>query len=453
MSVILTKNSKLYISSYIQRLLNKKVNLTVSSHVALMQIKIPFLKKIKIILIAFILFLFYFTKIFRITPKKNKIKENRIVLIYSLTKDQIFRDNSISKLHDFLVSKRFNMTEKNEILIECRGILRSRMYSNLIVTLDIPLKIFTTKFSLKQQMQLILLFFCKLIILVKSFNNSQYIYLVFKEYIFDENVYFAIANKNQVNKIITTPTAIQYQPISFEIQDFTVERVMLWYSTNNIPIRYKSRKPSIYERNLETSLKRMAIDTHWVWTNEHKKYLKKMTNSDILVKGSMVLYNPTKKLNGSKKYDIVIFDVTPQNSKSEFKDSIYSFPVAKEFIEDITESVKLVSQKLDRDISIYIKHKRSFAPNHSSKYIAYVDALAKNRQLSILPLDSDLYETIATSKIVIGFPFTSPVIIGQELKVPSIYYSSTNILVKYHQTNFIQSKFELRKYIETNLGK
>ena len=453
MSVPLTKNSKLYISSYMQRLLNKKVNLTASSHIELMQIKVPFLKKIKIILITFILFLFYFTKIFQITPKKNKTKENKIVLIYSLTKDQIFKDNSIAKLHDFLVSKKFNMTEKNEILIECRGILRSRIHSNLIVTLDIPLKIFTTKLSLKGQLKLLLVFFCKLTILVKSFNNSQYIYLVFKEYVFDENVYFAIANKNKMNKIITTPTAIQYQPISFEIPDFAVERVMLWYSTNSIPIKYKSRKTSIFEKDMENSLQCMAIDTHWVWTNEHKKYFKKITNSAILVKGSMVFYNPPKKLDSNKKYDVVIFDVTPQNSKSVFKDTIFSFPIAKEFIEDIIESVKLVSQKLDKNIDIYIKHKRNFAPTHSSKYIAYIDVLAKNRQLSVLPLDSDLYETIATSKIVIGFPFTSPVIIGQELKVPSIYYSSTKALAKYNQTSFIQSKLELRKYIETNLGK
>ena len=453
MSVPLTKNSNLFISSYMQRLLNKKVNLTVSSHIELMQIKVPFLKKIKIILITFILFLFYFTKILQITPKKNKTRGNKIVLIYSLTKNQIFKDNSISKLHDFLVSKKFNMTEKNEILIECRGILRSRIYSNLIVTLDIPLKIFTTKFSLKEQLKLLLVFFCKLTILVKSFNNSQYIYLVFREYVFDENVYFAIAKKNKMNKIITTTTAVQYQPISFEIPDFAVERIMLWYSTNSIPIKYKSRKTSIFEKNLENSSQRMAIDTHWVWTNEHKKYLMKMTNSTILVRGSMMFYNPPKKLDSNKKYDIVIFDVTPQNSKSVFKDTIYSFPVAKEFIEDIIESVKLVSQKLDRNIGIYIKHKRKFTPIHSSKYIAYIDVLAKNRQLSVLPLDSDLYETIATSKIVIGFPFTSPVIIGQELKVPSIYYSSTNTLVKYNQANFIQSKLELRKYIETNLGK
>jgi polysaccharide biosynthesis PFTS motif protein len=58
-----------------------------------------------------------------------------------------------------------------------------------------------------------------------------------------------------------------------------------------------------------------------------------------------------------------------------------------------------------------------------------------------------------SSKVLIGFPFTSPVIIGQELTVPSIFYSSANTLVKYNPTNFIQIEFELRKYIEISLGK
>lgn len=453
MEVSQLKNDKIYISSPIQRLIEKKVNLSTYGYSELIQIEVPFSKKIKAILIAFCLLFFYFIKIFQITPKKNRVKKNKIVLIYSLTKDQIFRDNSIYNLYDFLVSEKLNNTEKNETLIECRRILRSKKYSNLIVTLDIPLKIFTTKFSKKKQIKLILLFFHKLLILVKSFNNSQYIYLVFKEYIFDENVYLATKSKNQVAKIITTPTAIQYQPISFEIPNFSEERLMLWYSANSIPITYKSRKTSIFEKNLEASLRRMAIDTHWVWTSEHKKYLMKMTKSNILVKGSMVFYNPPRKLNRNKKYDIIIFDVTPQNNKSIFNDTIYSFSVAKEFMEEIIESVKLVSQKLDRNIGVYVKHKRSFGATHSSEYIAYIAELVKNGELSVLTSNIDLYESIAASKIVIGFPFTSPVIIGQELKIPSIYYSSTNMLFKYNKTDFVQSKLELTKYLEMNLGK
>ena len=145
--------------------------------------------------------------------------------------------------------------------------------------------------------------------------------------------------------------------------------------------------------------------------------------------------------------------MTPHNSKSVFRDTIYSFPVAKEFMEDIIKSVKLVSQKFDRDINIYIKHKRSFGSNHSSEYVTYIAGLVENGELSVLPLNIDLYESIAVSNIIIGFPFTSPVIIGQELKIPSIYYSSNNMLSKYNRIDFIQNKLELTKYLEINLGK
>ena len=145
--------------------------------------------------------------------------------------------------------------------------------------------------------------------------------------------------------------------------------------------------------------------------------------------------------------------MTPHNSKSIFRDTIYSFPVAKEFMEDIIKSVKLVSQKFDRDINIYVKHKRSFDSNHSSEYVTYIAGLVESGELSVLPLNSDLYESIAVSNIIIGFPFTSPVIIGQELKIPSIYYSSTNMLLKYKKTDFVQNKLGLTKYLEMNLGK
>ena len=466
MSMPLFKNDKIYISSSMMKLLNKKVNFffqnkfknthklkfTVFSNDELAQIKLPLLKKINIIIVAFSLLFLYFTKMFIHISESNKIKKNKTVLIFSLTKNQVFKDNSLNNLHNFLVRKKFNMTEKSEMLIECREVLRTKKYSNLIVTLDIPLKIFTIKFSLKQKWNLILIFSQKLLTLMKSFNNSQYMYLIFKEYIFDESVYLLTLNQDQVDMVVTTPGAIQYQPIIFEIPEFTGERVMLWYSSNTVPLRYKSKEASIVGKNSEIFLKHMAIDTHWVWTNEHKKFLMKVTNSTILVMGSMQFYNCPKKLNFNKKYDVIIFDVTPASGNSIFKDTMYTFPIAKEFIEDIIESVKLVSQKLDRDISIYIKHKRPFSQVNSSRYITYINKLVKNRQLFVLPIGVDLYETIAASKIVIGFPFTSPVIIGQELKVPSVHYSSSNILVKYNKTNFIQNKIELKKFLEKKLN-
>lgn len=455
------------ISSAIRHLLYKKVNISyqdalkstlkskfiVPNYNELLKIRVPFIKKIKTLLIAMSLFLLYFTKIFKIALKRNTIEKNKTVFIYSLTKDQIFKDNSLHEIQKFLTSEKFDIDEKNEILIECRRTWRTKKYSNLIVTLDIPLRIFSVSFSVKQQTQLLIIFLRKLMVLIKSFNNSQYIYLVFKEYIFDENVYLVIENKNQIDKLITGPGNHKYQPIIFEMSQFKGERVMLWYSSNSIPEQYKSKNSTNVSKRPEIYYKYSTINTHWVWTNLHKKYLMKMTNSNILVKGSMIFYNPPKNTNHNKQYDIVVFDVTPQNENSVFKNTIYTYPIAKQFIEDIIESVSLVSQKLDRDITIYLKHKRAFSKTHSTEYITYIEELTKNSQLFKMPFDTNLYNLIASSKIIIGFPFTSPVIIGKELKVPSIHYSSSNILVKYNKASFIQDKSKLKMFIENNLGK
>lgn len=468
MTAFKLKNSKVFGSSSMQKLLNKKVNVyfqensrntqrprfTIPNYNELKLIKVSFLKKIRIIAISFGLLFLYFTKMFVVISKSNKSKKNKTIFIFSLTKDQVFRDSSLHEFHNFLHSKKINMTKKNEILVECRGVLRTKKYSNLIVTLDIPLKVFTVKFSLQQKIVLMFEFSRRLSTLIKSFNNSQFMYLVYKEYIFDECVYLLFLSENQVNKVITGPGNFKYQPVIFEMSEYTGERIMIWYSANSVPIKYKSKLGNI-DRNYKLTegfLKQMKIDTHWVWTNQHKKYLRKLTGSNIFVKQSMVFYNCPKKINYSKKYDIVIFDVTPQNSKSEFSNTIYAFSPAKEFIDEVIESAMLVSQKLGRDISICIKHKRSFSKYHSSRYITYIDNLAENGKLFVLPLNTNLYKTIAESRMIIGYPFTSPVVIGQELKIPSIYYSSSNLLSKYHKNDFIQDKFMLRKFIEKKLG-
>ena len=52
-----------------------------------------------------------------------------------------------------------------------------------------------------------------------------------------------------------------------------------------------------------------------------------------------------------------------------------------------------------------------------------------------------------SSKALIGFPFSSSVIIGQKLTVPSVFYFSANTLVKYNLTNFIQNKFKSRNIL------
>jgi polysaccharide biosynthesis PFTS motif protein len=56
--------------------------------------------------------------------------------------------------------------------------------------------------------------------------------------------------------------------------------------------------------------------------------------------------------------------------------------------------------------------------------------------------------------VVIGYPFTSPVWIGLELDVPSIFYSSSNLIQKNPKPinhNFIQNQNELEIFIRKNV--
>lgn len=420
---------------------SKDVSLVATS---LKNLKVPFIKKVTSLLIAHGLLVLYFIKIFR------KNSNHTHTLIYSLTKDQILRENSLAKIYDFLKTRKIYLNATSKILIECRGILRTKNFLNISVTMDIPLEIFAISLTFKDKIKLLAIFLRRIILLIKSFNTCQYMFLVFKEYIFDENVYKASVHKNQVVKVITGPGNWKYQPIIFEMSELRGKRLMIWYSANSTPIRYKSKKNYASQLESESFAKDMKIDTHWVWTKQHKDYLKRLTNSQILIKGSMLYYNPPLQVSTDKKYDITIFDVTP-HEVDLYKNTIYTYHNSKEFIEDILITAEKISTKLKYEIFVHIKPKRPYHNIHSKKYLLYLKKQINNGRLFELPYDVDLYETILSSKVVIGFPFTSPVVIGQELKVPAAHYSSSNILCNYRETTVIQSKHGLQKFLLDNL--
>ena len=88
---------------------SKDVSLVATS---LKNLKVPFIMKITSLLIAHGLLVLYFIKIFR------KNSNDTHTLIYSLTKDQILRENSLAKIYDFLKTRKIHSNETSKILIE-----------------------------------------------------------------------------------------------------------------------------------------------------------------------------------------------------------------------------------------------------------------------------------------------------------------------------------------------
>ena len=401
---------------------------------------------IKSYLVCILFLNLYFLNIFRL---KSKDSGKNLILIYSLSKKQAIRNGSTKSLYIFLKSKGLVRNLDSVVLIEIRKILWRKKYEKARTTLDIPLRIYINNFSL------ILKVICWISMCKRFFRIMQHhrrnpqLSMVFKEFIFDQIVYSAM-DPDKTDKLITTQSNIAYQPLVFEYESFTAKKFMIWYSSNSVPIKYKKEELKRFTIN-PTVYTDMRIDEHWVWTKEHKKYLSKYSQAKILVKQSLMFYGPENLNASSKKIDVLVFDVTPSNNTEITRNSIYTTRESVNFINEITACVKMLNQTNQKDYRVKLKHKRRILKNHSSDYSNFIDHKVKNFEIEIISSDENLYDLISDSKLVIGFPFTSPVVIGQELNRPSIFYCSSKLLPITHKSQkipFIQNQTSLYSYME-----
>jgi polysaccharide biosynthesis PFTS motif protein len=255
--------------------------------------------------------------------------------------------------------------------------------------------------------------------------------------------------------LITTQSNIAYQPLVFEYENFTAKKFMIWYSSNSVPIEYKKEKLKRFVIN-PTVYINMRIDEHWVWTKEHKNYLSNYSQAKILVKQSLMFYTAENLKASNTKIDVLVFDVTPVNYTEITRNSIYTTKESIKFINEIIDCIKMLNQTHKKDYMIQLKHKRRISRNHSSDYSKFIEQKVKNFEIDVIDSNQNLYNLISNSKLVIGFPFTSPVVIGQELNKPSIFYCSSKLLPIAHKgrkLSFIQSQTSLYSYMEKILVK
>jgi polysaccharide biosynthesis PFTS motif protein len=125
-----------------------------------------------------------------------------------------------------------------------------------------------------------------------------------------------------------------------------------------------------------------------------------------------------------------------------------------DFIREILFCVELLNNKYKRNYKVYLKHKRKVSKNHSMQYLNYINEKIAAKEITLVDSNQNLYDLISNSKLVIGFPFTSPVIIGRELGRPSIFYCSSSLLISSRRNKkllFLQNKSLLYAYIEKKL--
>ena len=393
----------------------------------------------------------YFINIFKVTLRSNN---QTLVVIYSLTKDQAIRNRSVKLLNAFLKSRGVINNSKTLVLIEIRKILWNKKYEMTRTTIDIPLRIYADNFTMIKKINC-WISMCKRFYKIMQLQRSNgSVSLILKEYIFDEIVYTTLGSIN-IRKLITTQSSIAYQPLIFEYKKMRAKRLMIWYSSNSVPFKYN--KANLDRFTLNPSVyKDMRIDEHWVWTKKHKQFLTKHTDAKVLVKQSLMFYDFEEDRSSKKSYDVLIFDVTPYNDEKIGNNSIYTSSEMIRFINESLECVVTLNKKYGVNYKVHLKHKRRITKDHSSHYSKFISKKISNEEISIVSPNQNLYNLISNCRLVIGFPFTSPVIIGQELNKPSVFYCSSKLLKpQYKDQNnlFLNTKDTLFSYMEKILVK
>ena len=400
-------------------------------------------------LLCALILLAYFISIFRF---KSKDSGKSFILIYSLTKEQAIRNGSIKSLSSFLDSKGILSKSDSVVLIEIRRIIWNKKFKTIRTTLDIPFSIFSNSFSARKRLACWLSMCRRFHRMISVQDKTQQATLVMKEYVFDEIVYSAL-NANCIEKLITTQSHIAFQPLIFECKNQVGKRLMIWYSSNSVPIRYKDLTRKRFQLNPDVYAS-MCIDEHWVWTKRHKDYLTEYSQAKISVKKSMMLYEGEVSGNSDEIYDVLIFDVTPIDDKRITKNLVYSTKEMIAFVSEVLESIAELNITHGTNFTVHLKHKRKITKKHSSHYSGFISGKVKSKEISLVNPNQNLYNLIERSKLVIGFPFTSPVVIGNELNKPAIFYCSSNLLALTRKTQkplLLQSKNALYSYLEKRL--
>lgn len=418
------------------------------------------LKTLSQILALYLAFIFLF---FRSLKQYSRVK---LSLVYGLNSKQIFQNASTESLHNFF-RKLFSYKSQSPIYVIETNAIKSlwREKGSFLLNQNIDLFLYTSFLTSKQKIRLIVLMGVRVFYFLYHSRKFGSIMLIWQQFIFQEPLYKMI--EKQVSKrvlyLITTPSGYRNLPFIFEYFQNSIDSFMIWYSANSVPIKYKNQHDNRVQFATEI-YKVLPIQNHLVWTTDHAKYLQSIIpkESNVSVKGSLMFYVQENNF-ANKIFDLAVFDVSPYSSSTldEYQkipfelNSIYSEIHVIQFLEDIIKTVNLLSVNSKRHLTIAMKYKRELFDFHSQKYRNLIKEIELIQNITIIDSGANLYDLIDQSRSVIGFPFVSPCVIAKEIKVPTIYYSSSEIMApykKFHGVQVVQSLKGLHLFLEKTLN-
>jgi polysaccharide biosynthesis PFTS motif protein len=356
----------------------------------------------------FITILFIFAKV----KHPNISQQRKFLVVFSLSSRQLDNADGSEGITEFLSEKRFQLpVENSHLLIEEKNI-RGVFRKDRRVVPSIWLKMFWNYSDISEKR----VFFKSSIIHYRQLIKSKYFCKsnsIFGAYALLEHIFWkSIRNKDV--QCVTSQSSMTKLPAPFLVQNKNFILHMFWYSTNSSPIVRTGLEAEAYRLNSELANPRIL---HHVWNASSQNFLYSQSIKNVCIQGS-ILFTPRKEiLTNLGENAIVYFDVTPfKNSENYYSD--------ERMIANIVTLCDLRKQfEIETNIrlSLYLKPKRRFTKLHSDEYLKKLRELQKIGELELLSEDLNLYGLVKESKLILGSPFTSPVILANEMKIPSAY--------------------------------
>lgn len=343
----------------------------------------------------------------------------RVSLVFALPNDCSSR-RSAEDLSEFFLEERIPIRKDTTIIVQ----------NNKINLLPLKFKhlklVFRTELFLISRMgltsRLSVLSSClhNYVLMWQKGKMATALRLSYRQLLLEIPVSTVAIRGNMLDWVATTNSSYLKQHSIFYLASKTsLPSYMFWYSENSFPKLFGGEFGMFdYEQ-----FRDIAVKEHFVWTQEFANFLKKFSTSKITCVGSILFYPRRIDSNVTKDIDVLVFDVTPFANAT--KQDFYNYERCTRFLDSLLRfQQRLTSSK----IVVAIKIKRTFSPLHDARYISKLNKCNTDPNYwRLVNPNMNLYTLIAKSRLVVGIPFTSAVLIAKELGVPCCYLMDSEI--------------------------
>ena len=341
---------------------------------------------------------------------KDAVRPLPAVCVLSLSREQLFKGKSEEDLLEFFKEERFGNLN-GEILIETKSLRVSKSKSKSYKT-SISVDLLFNRLVPAQKREVLKLSEYLINSYLKSLDLEEKAHLRTIYALFELAVWFVI--REEEITLITTQSSMTLLPVSFRIQNSRFMRKMLWYSTNSQPI---VKELSLIGRHEFGEGLSGNVDMHYVWDLDSKKFLESNGISRVSAVGSILFEKPETVILKNRGFSLIYFDVTPIENANTF----YTVERMCTNLCALIDVVERLSMETEQAINLIIKPKRGVKKSHSRRYIELLATFEKEGKIQLIDPHMNLYGLIRNADSVIGIPFTSPVVVGRELGIPSAF--------------------------------